>query len=67
MAVGAQIDTSERETDNTKIPLLNGDQMHETPKVTGQYTPMLNSRARTRAVFKVNPRPETRHERANVM
>lgn len=37
MAVGAQIDTSEREADSAKIPLLNGDQVHEAPKVTGQY------------------------------
>ncbi|KYM76065.1 hypothetical protein ALC53_13550 [Atta colombica] len=34
MAVGAQIDTSERDTDSAKIPLLNGDQVHEATKVT---------------------------------
>lgn len=37
MAVGAQIDTSERETGNTKIPLLNSDQEHEATKAIGQY------------------------------
>lgn len=37
MAVGAQIDTSERETGSAKIPLLNGDQVHEATKMTGQY------------------------------
>ncbi|XP_011862230.1 PREDICTED: clustered mitochondria protein homolog [Vollenhovia emeryi] len=34
MAVGAQIDTSEQETGGAKIPLLNGDQVHEATKVT---------------------------------
>ncbi|TGZ54956.1 Clustered mitochondria protein [Temnothorax longispinosus] len=34
MAVGAQIDTSERETGSAKIPLLNGDQVHDATKVT---------------------------------
>ncbi|XP_012056123.1 PREDICTED: clustered mitochondria protein homolog isoform X2 [Atta cephalotes] len=34
MAVGAQIDTSERDTGSAKIPLLNGDQVHEATKVT---------------------------------
>ncbi|KAM0726533.1 Clustered mitochondria protein-like protein [Formica fusca] len=34
MAVGAQIDTSERDTGNSTIPLLNGDQNHETAKTT---------------------------------
>ncbi|XP_011691675.1 PREDICTED: clustered mitochondria protein homolog isoform X1 [Wasmannia auropunctata] len=34
MAVGAQIDTSERETGSAKIPLLNGDQVHEATEVT---------------------------------
>lgn len=37
MAVGAQIDTSERETGNTKIPLLSDDQEHEATKAIGQY------------------------------
>lgn len=45
MAVGAQIDTSERETGSAKIPLLNGDQVHEATKVTGQYQ-RADSRAR---------------------
>ncbi|KYM95660.1 PREDICTED: clustered mitochondria protein homolog [Cyphomyrmex costatus] len=34
MAVGAQIDTSERDTGSAKIPLLNGDQVHEATEVT---------------------------------
>ncbi|KAL6436856.1 hypothetical protein ACFW04_004910 [Cataglyphis niger] len=34
MAVGAQIDTSERDTANSTIPLLNGDQKHESAKTT---------------------------------
>lgn len=38
MAVGAQIDTSEREAGNTKISLLNGDQKHEDTRTTGTTT-----------------------------
>ncbi|XP_029163383.1 clustered mitochondria protein homolog isoform X2 [Nylanderia fulva] len=34
MAVGAQIDTSERDTGNSTIPLLNGEQDHEAAKTT---------------------------------
>ncbi|KAL6258455.1 hypothetical protein P5V15_010411 [Pogonomyrmex californicus] len=34
MAVGAQIETSERETGSAKIPLLNSDQVHEATEVT---------------------------------
>lgn len=66
MAVGAQIDTSERETGGAKIPLLNGDQVHEATKVTGQYRYQVLTRgtaARTRVprrTFKVNPRDRAR-------
>jgi hypothetical protein len=35
MAVGAQIDTSERDTANAKIPLLNGNKEQETTETTG--------------------------------
>jgi len=48
MAVGAQIDTSERETGSAKIPLLNGDQVHEATKVTGQYRSEILTRGTTR-------------------
>lgn len=36
MAVGAQIDTTERDPGNSTIPLLNGDQKHEAAKTTGE-------------------------------
>lgn len=59
MAVGAQIDTSERDTDSAKIPLLNGDQVHEATKVTGQYRYEIIACAHegaARCSFKVNSR-----------
>ncbi|XP_020284197.1 clustered mitochondria protein homolog isoform X1 [Pseudomyrmex gracilis] len=40
MAVGAQIDTSERKTGNAKISLLNGDQKHEDTRTTSTTTEM---------------------------
>ena len=67
MAVGAQIDTSERDTGSAKIPLLNGDQVHEATKVTGQYRYEIIACGNARSTrvphdvsFKVNPRAKTR-------